>query len=199
MTFTMKNCAMRASLLAWSLAGSTAMAATAEAPPVPVLGTAEVQATTTANPQQPTVPYANLWADAQGHTHVAKCELNGMKLLSYAPPAAPEWFGTPPEDIQSITYAVLPVGYVGSWHHAPGPQWVVTLSGQWSVEATDGQTLVQGPGDFQFNADTSSFASTPGGKVGHISRTVGNVPNVQLIIKLKPRAGVVYAGKPCAV
>jgi len=48
-------------------------------------------------------------------------------------------------------------------------------------------------------ADTSSFTSTPGGKVGHISRTVGNVPNVQLIIKLKPRAGAVYAGKPCAV
>lgn len=198
MTFTMKRC-VHASLLALTLAGTAANAATSEAPSVPILTTAQVQGVRTPDPNHPTVPYANLWADAQGHTHVAKCELHGMKLLSYAPPAAPEWFGTPPEDIQSITYAVLPVGYVGSWHHAPGPQWVVTLSGQWSVEATDGQTLVQGPGEFQFNADTTSFASTAGGKVGHISRTVGNVPNVQLIIKLKPRPDVVYAGKPCAV
>lgn len=188
-----------ASLLALMLLATAARATTSDAPTVPVLSTAQVQGVGMADANHPTVSYANLWADARGQTHVAKCELHGMKLLSYAPPAAPEWFGTPPEDIESITYAVLPVGYVGSWHHAPGPQWVVTLSGQWSVEATDGQTLVQGPGEFQFNADTTSFASTAGGKVGHISRTVGNVPNVQLIIKLKPRPGAVYANQPCAI
>lgn len=194
MSFIRKTCVMYTSLFACSLA----MAAPAPAP-VPQLSTAEVQAATVADKDHPAIPYANVWADAQGHTHVARCELKGMKLLSYAPPAAPEWFGTPPEDIQSITYAVLPVGYVGSWHHSPGPQWVVTLSGKWSVETTDGQTLVQGPGDFQFNADSTSFASTPGGKVGHVSRTVGDVPNVELIIKLKPRPGAVYANQPCAL
>lgn len=198
MTFTMKPIAYFACLMTVSLTTQFAVAAPS-APAVPLLSTSEIQVQANVDHHHPTVPYANLWADAQGHTHVAKCQLMGMKLLSYAPPAAPEWFGTPPEDIQSITYAVLPVGYVGSWHHAPGPQWVVTLSGQWSVEATDGQTLVQGPGEFQFNADTSSFASTPGGKVGHISRTVGDVPNVQLIIKLKPRLGAIYANKPCAI
>lgn len=195
MTFTMKHCMTLASMVFASMAAGVTVAA----PVAPELSTAQVLASTVVDKEHPAIPYANLWADAQGHTHVATCELKGMKFMSYAPPAAPEWFGTPPEDIQSITYAVLPVGYVGSWHHAPGPQWVVTLSGQWSVEATDGQTLVQGPGDVQFNADSTSFASTPGGKVGHISKTVGNVPNVELIIKLKPRPGVEYGNKPCAL
>ena len=47
----------------------------------------------------------------------------------------------------SIAYAILPVGYVGPWHAAPGPQWVITLSGRWSVEATDGTVMEQGPGE----------------------------------------------------
>jgi len=88
--------------------------------------------------------------------------------------------------VETIAYAVLPPGYVGNWYHAPGPQWVITLSGRWSVETTDGTTLVQGPGEVQFNADSNSRPHSGDKRVGHVSRTVGSEPNVQLIIKLKP-------------
>jgi hypothetical protein len=147
----------------------------------------------------PEIPYATVWADDKGQTHVGTCALKGLKLISYAPPAAPEWLGIAPDDIDSVTYNVLPVGYVGQWHHAPGPQWVITLSGKWSVETTDGHTLVQGPGDFQFGADAEAYASTPDGKVGHITRTVGSEPNVHVIIRLKKKPNQTYVNQQCAL
>ncbi|WP_067709008.1 hypothetical protein [Erwinia sp. ErVv1] len=137
---------------------------------------------------QPPVKFASVWADSEGATHIGHCRFEGLEYKSYAPPSAPQWIGVSPDEVESIAYAVLPPGYVGSWHHAPGPQWVITLSGKWSVETTDGTTLVQGPGEVQFNADSSSHPRPGDNRVGHISRTVGNEPNVQLIIKLKPGA-----------
>lgn len=146
---------------------------------------------------QPTISYANVWADKKGATHVEHCRLEGLDFKSYAPPAAPQWIGVSPDQIESISYAVLPPGYEGTWHHAPGPQWVVTLSGKWSVETTDGSVLTQGPGEMQFNADSSSHPRDNDKRVGHVSRTVGDEPNVQLIIKLKPGANP-QANAQCA-
>lgn len=137
---------------------------------------------------QPPISYATLWAGEDGTTHIGHCRLMGLELKSYAPPAAPQWIGLSPDNIDSIAYAVLPPGYVGNWHRAPGPQWVITLQGKWSVETTDGSVLVQGPGEMQFNADTQSRPRPGDVRVGHITRTVGDEPNVQVIIKLKSRA-----------
>ncbi|HTJ26241.1 MAG TPA: hypothetical protein VMA36_08750 [Candidatus Limnocylindria bacterium] len=123
--------------------------------------------------------------------------MKGLKLVTYAPPAAPEWIGVPPQDVKGVAYEVSPVGYVGTWHRAPGPQWVVTLSGRWEVETTDGHRLIQGPGEFQFNGDSSSFATTPHGSVGHTARTLGDVPNVRLIIQLKKMANADYSNVRC--
>lgn len=147
---------------------------------------------------QPPVKFATIWADAAGATHISYCRFEGMVFQSYAPPAAPQWVGPSPDEIESISYAALPVGYVGNWHHAPGPQWVITLSGKWSVETTDGSIVVQGPGEMQFNADSSSRPRPGDDRVGHISRCVGNEPNVQLIIKLKPNANKCRISGPCA-
>lgn len=137
---------------------------------------------------QPPIKFATIWADDTGATHIGHCRFEGLQYQSYAAPAAPQWIGVSPDDIDSIAYASLPPGYVGTWHHAPGPQWVITLSGKWSVEATDGKILVQGPGEIQFNADSTSRPRPNDDRVGHVSRTVGGEPNVQLIIKLKPDA-----------
>lgn len=133
----------------------------------------------------PVLRYATLHADKDGATHVAKCTLDGFVLKSYAPPAAPQWLGIPPGEIASISYGILPVGYVGAWHHSPGPQWVFVLSGRWSVETTDGTTLEQGPGEFQFNAEEGATPQGPERHIGHLTRQVGEVPNVQLIVSLK--------------
>ncbi len=141
----------------------------------------------------PKLRYADLYADADGVSRVRHCALEGFVFKSYAPPAAEQWLGIPPGDIASIAYAVLPVGYVGAWHTAPGPQWVVALSGRWSVEAMDGTVLEQGPGEVQFNSDTASRPQTEGGHVGHLTRTVGDAPSVQLIVSLKREPGSAQA------
>jgi hypothetical protein len=113
------------------------------------------------------ISYANVWADDKGQTHVTKCVLKGLRLQTFAPPAAPYVMGIAPEDIESIVFSVLPAGWFGDWHHARGPQWVITLSGQWEVQTTDGSTLRQGPGEFQFNSDESAFAATAMSGIPH--------------------------------
>lgn len=145
------------------------------------------------------IPYSNIWADDKGHTHISKCVLTGLKLHGFAPPAAPYYMGIAPENIKSIVYSVIPVGWYGDWHHAPGPQWVIDLSGEWEVKATDGTTLRQGPGQFQFNSDESSFAEKAGDHVGHTARQVGKVPDVRVIITLKKTPGKSYDNQPCVM
>ncbi|MCJ2051906.1 hypothetical protein [Methylobacterium sp. J-070] len=150
-----------------------------------------------ASADPPALRYGVLYADREGRSHVQYCDLKNFIFKSYAPPAAPQYVGFPPGEVASIKYAVLPVGYVGTWHTAPGPQWVITLSGRWSVEATDGAVLEQGPGEVEFNADTGSTPQGPEGHVGHLTRQVGDVPNVQLIVSLKRGTGKARSTDPC--
>jgi len=181
----MKNPIIKAlALLSLSTLSSISYAAA----PVHSVESSDTSPTQSNGKTQPPIKYATLWADKSGATHIKTCRIEGLQFKTYAPPSAPQWIGVSPDQIESIAYAVLPPGYVGTWHHAPGPQWVVTLSGKWSVQTTDGSILVQGPGEMQFNADTSSHPRDNDPHVGHISKTVGNEPNVQLIIKLKPNA-----------
>jgi hypothetical protein len=145
------------------------------------------------------VLYANVWADDKGVTHVSKCVLKGLDLKSFAPPASPYYFGFAPENVQSVVFSVLPKGWYGDWHHAPGPQWVITLSGAWEIETADGSTLRQGPGEFQFNSDESAYAITPDAPVGHTAKQVGDVSNVRVIITLKKNPLRTYANKSCVL
>src|SRR5271169_27205 len=143
-----------AALVLSSGAGAqTSAPAIAAQPPASVISTAPAPPGDTIGQAlaRQEITYANVWADEQGQTHVTKCVLKGLQLHTFAPPAAPYVMGIVPEDIESIVFSVLPAGWFGDWHHAPGPQWVITLSGQWEVQTTDGSTLRQGPGEFQFN------------------------------------------------
>jgi len=56
--------------------------------------------------------------------------------------------------------------------------------------------MEQGPGEIQFNADAGSKPQGPDGRAGHLTRQVGDVPTVQLIVSLKkkPDGG---STKPC--
>lgn len=106
--------------------------------------------------------------------------------------------GVPKGEVASVSYAVLPVGYVGAWHHAPRPQWVVTLSGRWSVQTTDGSVLEQGAGKVQLDDDEDARPQGPDGHVGHLTRAVGDAPNIQMIVSLKPGATAHRLADACA-
>jgi hypothetical protein len=142
---------------------------------------------------------SNVWADDKGKTHITRCKLKGLQFAAFAPPAAPYLYGIAPQEIQSVVFSVAPVKWYGTWHHAPGPQWVITLSGQWQVQTTDGSMLRQGPGEFQFNSDETSFSKVPGGHVGHTARQIGSVPNLRMIITLKKIPGQSYTNQACVL
>lgn len=194
-----KNAGCAATLLLASIAcGAGARAADGKASePLMTIEPASSGPAGLASADPPALRYGVLYADDKGHSHVQYCDLKNFIFKSYAPPAAPQYVGFPPGEVTSVKYAVLPVGYVGTWHTAPGPQWVITLSGRWSVEATDGTVLEQGPGEVEFNADMGSTPQGPEKHVGHLTRQVGDVPNVQLIVSLKPQKGKGASTAPC--
>ncbi|MGE0543560.1 MAG: hypothetical protein AB7R89_25640 [Dehalococcoidia bacterium] len=62
------------------------------------------------------------------------------------------------------------------WHPAPRRQFVITLSGEAEVEASDGEVRRIGPGTVMLAEDTS-------GK-GHITRGVGTAERISLFVPL---------------
>lgn len=78
---------------------------------------------------------------------------------------------------------VLPVGWIGSWHENPKPQWIIPLAGCWFVEAMDGTRVELGVGQLSFGADQNCRERE--GKHGHRSGTVGDAPAVLMIVQLE--------------
>lgn len=76
---------------------------------------------------------------------------------------------------------VLPVGWVGTWHENPKPQWIIPLSGRWFVESMDGQRTEMGAGEISLGADQNTRAVN--GKKGHLSGTVGTEPAVLMLVQ----------------
>jgi hypothetical protein len=131
----------------------------------------------------PAAGYWSVWADGDGATHVSRCEMTSFALQTFAPPAAPEWVLKLPDAVDNVTFAVQPVGWIGTWHKNPQPQWIVPLSGRWFVETTDGGKIEMGPGEVSFGGDQGARAVD--GKIGHRSGTVGDEPAVLMVVQLK--------------
>jgi hypothetical protein len=132
----------------------------------------------------PKLAYWHLWTDADGVSRQTRCLLSEFKLESIRAPAAPQWQGNPTTAEMTVMVTVLPVGWVGTWHENPKPQWIVPLSGRWSVESMDGQRIEMGPGEISFGADQNTKELD--GKKGHLSTTIGNQPAVLMLIQFEP-------------
>jgi hypothetical protein len=129
----------------------------------------------------PDVPYWHLWTDDAGVSHQTRCGLVQFELGSMKPPAAPQWVGAKTEAAATVFVTVQPVGWVGTWHENPKPQWIIPLSGRWYVESMDGQRVEMGPGELSFGEDQGTRAR--GERVGHLSGTVGDEPAVLMIVQ----------------
>jgi hypothetical protein len=88
---------------------------------------------------------------------------------------------------------VLPVGWAGTWHENPRPQWIIPLSGRWFVEAMDGSRAEMGPGELAFGGDQD--CAEVDGKRGHRSGTVGGEPAVLMVVQFEDGA----PPAPCAL
>jgi hypothetical protein len=141
----------------------------------------------------PSFAYWHVWTDGQGVSHQKKCEVRNFVLESIEPPASPQWLRRLKTEGASVVISVLPVGWVGTWHENPKPQWIIPISGRWYVTTMDGQRVEMGPGDVSFGEDQNTKPDAKGHK-GHLSATVGNEPCVLMMIQLKDSPTV---SQPC--
>ena len=135
-------------------------------------------------PDAPRVPYWHLWTDKDGISRQRLCTLSEFELASISPPASPQWLGQKHSAATTLLVTVLPIGWLGTWHENPKPQWIVPLSGRWFVESMDGQRVEMGPGELSFGADQGTREQD--GKRGHRSGTLGAAPAVLMLIQLEP-------------
>ncbi|MFF0910015.1 hypothetical protein ACFWZW_04900 [Microbacterium enclense] len=135
----------------------------------------------------PALPFLHMWADVDGRTRLNASALRGFGLQSVGGGADPQWMRPFPGDVASMTFAVLPIGWVGQWHPSPRAQWVVPLRGRWFLETQDGARVEMGPGDIHFGQDTDTAEID--GRSGHLSGTVGDEPCHQLILQFTESPG----------
>jgi hypothetical protein len=130
---------------------------------------------------KPTIPYWHLWTDADGISRQKQCAITEFELKSMKAPADLQWQSLETEGKMTALFTVQPVGWVGTWHENPKPQWIIPLSGRWFVEAMDGTRVEMGAGEISFGGDQNCREMN--GKRGHRSGTVGDAPAVLMVIQ----------------
>jgi len=132
--------------------------------------------------EAPTVPYWHLWTGTDGISRQTRCVMTEFEFKSMKPPADPQWQGKKLSGGMSFLITVQPVGWIGTWHENPKPQWIVPLSGRWFVESMDGTRIEMGCGEISFGGDQN--CREVAGRRGHLSGTMGNEPAVLLVVQL---------------
>ncbi|HVA15322.1 MAG TPA: cupin domain-containing protein [Stellaceae bacterium] len=131
--------------------------------------------------EKPTVLYWHLWTDSEGISRQTRCAMDHFDLESMQAPADPQWQGERTHGAMTVLVTVQPVGWVGTWHENPKPQWIVPLSGRWFVESMDGTRTEMGAGELSFGGDQNCRPLE--GKRGHRSGTIGDNPAVLMVIQ----------------
>ena len=113
--------------------------------------------------------YFRIYADEAGESHFEDVDVelsqkgNGSDLSELYPATG-------------VIFRRSPADQYIDWHPAPRRQFVVTLSGEAEVEASDGEVRRIGPGTIMLAEDIT-------GK-GHITRATGGTERVSLFIPM---------------
>jgi hypothetical protein len=135
---------------------------------------------------KPALSYWHVWTDEEGISRQTKAKLTSFRKESIGDGAATQWNDHLLSSDVHVMFTQLPVGWVGTWHENPEPQWIVPLSGRWFVETMDGTRTEMGPGDVSFGGDQNTEADKNGRK-GHLSGTIGQEPAALMIVQLKDK------------
>ncbi|KAL3699758.1 hypothetical protein R1sor_017780 [Riccia sorocarpa] len=126
--------------------------------------------------------YIQLWVSEDGETHIKECKFRDFSLQMYSsqPQYVKSDFGGQPT---KLVFTELAPGLKQPLHPCPEVQFVITLSGSWFIETTDGSRYEFQPGEvlFQDNVKWSPAAKLP----QHYSGVVGDQPCQQFIIQFK--------------
>jgi hypothetical protein len=113
--------------------------------------------------------YFRIYAGPDGESH-----FEDVDITLRAQPGGSEYSDLVPAT--GVIFRRSPADQLLDWHPAPRRQFVVTLSGEAEVEASDGEVRRIGPGTIMLAEDTT-------GK-GHITRGWGTAERISLFIPL---------------
>ena len=108
--------------------------------------------------------YHRCYSDSTNETHLE--EIQVKQNMAQAAPPAPPFLVSAFNPATSYGFFSAPVGWFGDLHPSPARQFMVLLSGEMEIEASDGHKVNMRPGDILQLEDTW-------GK-GHRSRNVGS-------------------------
>ncbi|WP_444921431.1 hypothetical protein ACJJID_03045 [Microbulbifer sp. CnH-101-G] len=96
--------------------------------------------------------YYHLWTDENYISRTTEQYFTDFALIQYSNPT-PEYHYQALPVVKGSEFAILPPGWESDFHPTPSPQWVITLSGQWSTTTKDGVSITYQPGDVHFGGD----------------------------------------------
>jgi hypothetical protein len=121
-----------------------------------------------------TETYLRLYTGDDGDSHFENVEVE-MTAVDFAP-------STPPLDLSAFMPAKQcaffsgPAGWIGDWHPSSERNLFIVISGEWEVEASDGEIRRVASGSVLLCEDTT-------GK-GHRSRVINDKASLALLIQL---------------
>lgn len=128
------------------------------------------------------ISYVSLYSDEQGVSHQAQCFLDKLSFQQFSVKGDPELVSTDDMHTARYVYNIMPVGWSGTWHKSPMPQWVIPVEGKWYIETMDKHKVVYSVGELSFGDDV--HAKLYKGKIGHLSGSVGNAPAKVMVIQV---------------
>lgn len=119
--------------------------------------------------------FTRLYNDADGESHFEDAD-GELQLVDFAPPAPPLRVS---KYISAERTAFLggPSGWNSEWHVSSARNFFVVISGEWEIEASDGETR-------SFTTSSVLLAEDTAGK-GHRSRVVGEDDSLALLVQLR--------------
>jgi hypothetical protein len=118
--------------------------------------------------------YVRLFADQAGESHFEDVSAE-LVPVDFAPPAPPLHLSAA-FPAARLMFLAAPADWFGDWHPAPRRQVFAFLSGEFEVEASDGERRRFGPGTCLLMEDTL-------GK-GHATRNTGAAESVLVATQL---------------
>ncbi len=118
--------------------------------------------------------YIRLYCDAEGESHFEEVETD-LTPVEFAPPSPPLNVSAP---FPAANFALLgaPSGWQSDWHVSSARNMFVVVSGEWEIEASDGDLRRFGPNTILLVEDTN-------GK-GHRSRVISSTESQMTVVRL---------------
>ncbi|KAJ5706356.1 hypothetical protein N7536_002045 [Penicillium majusculum] len=155
-----------------------------------------------------TIPYYHMWADTTGVPHVSQCNFTDLQLQLLSTGDSPQYLDKIGSTFSNgtysntnfttdITFTVQPAGWSTGWHENPKVQFIVPLSGSWTIHMTDGSMATMGPGEVALGEDQFATAISSGEYAGAIGHNATNVGDEAVNLMIVQTDWIPKVGEPC--